>query len=48
MEKLKIKLENTKLNIFFREKFYHRRGRINCSMNDSDGWKWFGTQFTLN
>ena len=47
-DKTKIKLENTKLNIFFREKFKDRRGRINCSMNDTDGWRWLGIQFSID
>ena len=37
-----------KIEVIFNEKFLPRRGRINCSMQDKDGWKWFGTQFTLN
>ena len=47
-DKTKVKLENTKLNIFFRDKFKDRRGRINCSMNDSDGWRWLGIQFSID
>ncbi len=47
-EKTNIKLENNKLNIFFREKFKNRRGRINCSMNDIEGWRWLGIQFSKN
>ncbi len=39
-------IEN-KLLIKFREKFNFRRGRINCSLNDEDGWKWFGIQFSV-
>jgi peptidoglycan/xylan/chitin deacetylase (PgdA/CDA1 family) len=46
--KTNIKLENNKLNIFFREKFKERRGRINCSMKDIDGWRWLGIQFSIN
>jgi len=46
--KTNIKLENNKLNIFFREKFKERRGRINCSMKDSEGWRWLGFQFSIN
>ena len=46
-KKTNIKLENKKLNILFSEKFLNRRGRINCSMNDDDGWRWFGLQFTF-
>ena len=37
-----------KIEVIFDEKFLPRRGRINCSMQDKDGWRWFGTQFTLN
>ena len=36
------------IQIELKEKFLPRRGRINCSMKDADGWRWFGTQFTLN
>ena len=46
--KTNIKLENNKLNIFFREKFKERRGRINCSMRDIEGWRWLGIQFSIN
>ena len=46
--KTDIKLENNKLNIFFREKFKERRGRINCSMKDIEGWRWLGSQFSIN
>ena len=35
------------MTIKFREKFSFRRGRINCSLNDDEGWRWFGTQFTI-
>ena len=44
----KLKYKNSKIEIVFREKFLPRRGRINCSMKDEEGWRWFGTQFTLN
>jgi len=40
-------LEKNKLNIKFRDKFHPRRGRINCSLKDNDGWRWFGIQFTI-
>ena len=40
-------LNNNMLSVEFKEKFLSRRGRINCSLNDSDGWRWFGTQFTI-
>ncbi len=46
--KTNLKLENNKLNIFFSDKFRDRRGRINCSMKDIEGWRWFGTQFSIN
>ena len=46
-EKSKIKLDKKKLVVKFREKFLFRRGRINCSLNDSDGWRWFGIQFSI-
>jgi len=39
-------IEN-KLIINFSEKFLFRRGRINCSLNDREGWKWLGIQFTI-
>ena len=46
-DKSEIKLDKKKLVIKFREKFLFRRGRINCSLNDSDGWRWFGIQFSI-
>tara|TARA_B100001250_G_scaffold394753_1_gene399010 strand:- start:411 stop:1331 length:921 start_codon:yes stop_codon:yes gene_type:complete len=45
--KTNIKLENNKLNIFFKEKFKDRRGRINCSLRDIEGWRWLGIQFSI-
>ena len=48
-DKTNIKFENNnKLNIFFREKFKDRRGRINCSLQDVEGWRWLGIQFSIN
>jgi len=41
-------ISNKKLIVNFNDKFLFRRGRINCSLNDNDGWRWFGTQFTIN
>jgi len=35
------------LIIDFRGAFLHRRGRINCSLNDNGKWRWFGTQFIV-
>ena len=39
--------ENNIMRISFREKFTFRRGRLNCSLNESGKWKWFGHQFTI-
>ncbi len=46
-DKSKITIENNFLEIQFRNKFNTRRGRINCSLNDDEGWRWFGIQFVL-
>ena len=46
-KKTDIKLNEKKLIIKFNEKFIPRRGRINCSLNDDEGWRWFGVQFTV-
>ena len=35
------------LLINFRDKFLFRRGRVNCSLNDSGVWRWFGIQFSV-
>ena len=43
----KLKIENNILKINFRDKFSTRRGRINCSMKDEMGWRWFGIQFIV-
>ena len=43
----KLKIENNILKINFRDKFNTRRGRINCSMKDEMGWRWFGMQFIV-
>ena len=43
----KFKIENNILKINFRDKFYTRRGRVNCSIKDEEGWRWFGLQFVL-
>ena len=42
-----LELKNNILKINFRDKFNSRRGRINCSLKDSDGWRWFGVQFVI-
>jgi len=46
-EKSNIKIIDNKLIVNFREKFLFRRGRINCSLNDNEGWRWFGIQFSV-
>ena len=46
-DKSKTKLVGKKLYIEFRDKFYFRRGRINCSLNDDIGWRWLGIQFSI-
>ena len=43
----KFQIENNVLKINFRDKFNTRRGRINCSIKDNEGWRWFGVQFVL-
>ena len=35
-------------NINFSEKFIERRGRINCSLKDENGWRFSGFQFVQN
>ena len=46
-KKTKIKFQNNKLLVDFSDKFLFRRGRINCSLNDKEGWRWFGLQFSV-
>jgi len=43
-----INFNNHRLNINFSKKFSFRRGRINCSLNDNEGWRWLGIQFSIN
>lgn len=38
---------NNKLTIKFRDTFIPRRGRVNCSLNDNEKWRWFGVQFVV-
>ena len=40
-------LKDNILKIDFRSQFNTRRGRINCSIKDNEGWRWFGVQFIL-
>ena len=46
-DKSKTKLVKNKLYIEFRDKFFFRRGRINCSLNDDSGWRWLGIQYSI-
>ena len=46
-DKSKLNLVKNKLYIQLKDKFYFRRGRINCSLNDNIGWRWFGIQFSI-
>ena len=46
-KKSNLEFDKNKVLIKFREKFNFRRGRINCSLNDEDGWKWMGFQFSV-
>ena len=42
-----LELEENILKVNFRDKFFTRRGRVNCSIKDKDGWRWFGVQFVF-
>ena len=44
--KLKLDIKPSTLDNFV-DKFKFRRGRINCSLNDNDGWRWLGIQFSI-
>ena len=46
-DKTKINFIGNKMFVEFRDKFTFRRGRINCSMKDEAGWRWFGLQFSI-
>ena len=46
-EKSNIDIIQNTLKLNFRERFNFRRGRINCSLNDSGIWRWFGVQFSV-
>ena len=46
-KKSKIKIINQILTIEFRDKFFPRRGRVNCSLNDDGKWRWLGVQFVI-
>ena len=47
-KKTNIKLMNNKILVNFTDKFYERRGRINCSLKDKNGWRFAGFQFVKN
>ena len=47
LKKSNLKFELNTLIIDFKEPFFPRRGRVNCSLNDNGNWRWFGTQFTV-
>jgi len=46
-EKTDLLFNDKILKVNFRDKFNFRRGRINCSVKDNIGWRWFGTQFSI-
>ena len=46
-KKSNVVFKKHKLHVYFKEKFLFRRGRINCSLNDNEGWRWFGLQFSI-
>ena len=46
-DKTKINFIENKMFVEFRDKFTFRRGRINCSMKDETGWRWFGLQLSI-
>ena len=46
--KTDIVIENNLLKVNFSEKFIERRGRINCSLKDENGWRFSGFQFVQN
>ena len=44
----KINVTDNVLKVFFYEKFNFRRGRVNCTINDTDGWRFLGIQFSID
>ena len=44
----RINVTNNILKVYFYEKFNFRRGRINCTLNDTYGWRFLGVQFSIN
>ena len=47
-KKSNLKFDINKLIVNFEDPFIPRRGRINCSLNDIDGWRWLGNQFSVD
>ena len=47
-KKTNITLNKNILTVNFDEKFKGRRGRVNCSLNDNEGWRFAGFQFIQN
>ncbi len=45
-QKSKTQIEKNILFVNFRKKFDFRRGRINCSLKDIEGWRFVGFQFS--
>ena len=45
--KIKLGEENIQ-TINIEEKFTTERGRINCSLNDKNGWRWLGIQYVIS
>ena len=42
-----LEVQNNILKIKLKDRFNTRRGRINCSIKDEEGWRWFGIQFVV-
>ena len=46
--KTNIVIDNNLLKVNFAEKFIERRGRINCSLREANGfYRWLGIQFVV-
>ena len=42
-------VDDNTLEITITEKFVGERGRINCSLKESDGfWRWLGVQYVIS
>ncbi len=40
-------INNYEINIILEEKFKSERGRINCSLQEKDKWRWLGIQYVI-